>query len=536
VTSAAHAVEDAPQLSLLDEALIRYRRTGDRQTMHATLPEVLVALAADEVSDFPALRPHQRHPWHAFLCQLGALALHGADAAHPFDSPDQWRDALLALTPSDPDGAPWCLVAPVDRPALLQPPVPEGSTANWKSTYRTADELDMLVTSKNHDLKAARIAHGGAEHWLFALLSLQTQDGYPGSGNYGVSRMNGGSSSRPGVGIAPVGQLGKRWRRDTELLVAQRQQIAELNGLRAEGGLSLIWTVPWDGTTRLDFASLDPLYIEVCRRVRLCGSQGGLSAVSTTSRVSRVDSSARNGRTGDAWTPVNNAKGVSLTLGPSGFDYRLVAELVFGNKYTGGVAQSFSAIDALGRLQLVAQCIVRGQSTTEGYFERLVPLPQKVRTLLSAGHKDQLARVSSERIAAISAMRTLIWSALITLFSNGASSVAPNKAIENRATRFCRPFEQIEDSRFFADLFGELEAPDSHAARLGWLVALAARAELVLRDAFAAGPRSAIQRYRAQSAALSRFHGALRGEKSPLPQLAQHLRQKSTRTQEQAPS
>jgi CRISPR system Cascade subunit CasA len=536
VSTAANAVDDIPRLSLLDEPLIRYRRANTRETMHADLPGVFVALAADDVSDFPALRPHQRHPWHAFLCQIGALALHRADVAEPFDSPDRWRDALLALTPAHPDGAPWCLVAPLDRPALLQPPVPEGSTEGWKSTYQAADALDMLLTSKNHDLKAGRMSLAKPEHWLFALLSLQTQEGFLGAGNYGIARMNGGFASRPGVGIAAIGGWGKRWRRDTAVLMAERERIAEQNGLSAEGGLALLWLPPWDGLTSLGFASLDPLFVEVCRRVRLRLDPQGLSAVSTGTKAARVDAKARKGLTGDAWTPIDIAEGKALTLGARGFDYQLVAELLFGHKYAGGAAQTLGGVSPRDRLQIVACGIVRGQGKTEGFHERSVALSPKVRSLLGGGQRDQLARISTERIAAISELRKVLWGALTVLFNNGAVGKDLLDGVKAHATDFCRPFEQGEDSRFFADLTSEVEADDAQAARLAWLVGLAERAESVLRDAFTAGPRSGIQRYRAQSAALSRFHGSLRSEKSPLPQLTQHLRHQISPPQEHVPS
>ncbi len=42
----------------------------------ASLPEVFAALMTNEVKTFPALRPHQRHAWHAFLVQLGVMAMH----------------------------------------------------------------------------------------------------------------------------------------------------------------------------------------------------------------------------------------------------------------------------------------------------------------------------------------------------------------------------------------------------------------------------------------------------------------------------
>ena len=103
------------QFSLLTEPIIRYRRASDGETVKASLPELFVALAADEVRDYPALRPHQRHPWHAFLVQLAAIALHKAERTAVFETTQDWRDALLALTPDDPDGAAWCLVSPPNR-------------------------------------------------------------------------------------------------------------------------------------------------------------------------------------------------------------------------------------------------------------------------------------------------------------------------------------------------------------------------------------------------------------------------------------
>lgn len=73
---------DSPRLNLLDEALIRIRDPS-RETQRVSLPELFVALGRDAVRDYPALRPHQRHPWHALLVQLAALALHAAGADSP---------------------------------------------------------------------------------------------------------------------------------------------------------------------------------------------------------------------------------------------------------------------------------------------------------------------------------------------------------------------------------------------------------------------------------------------------------------------
>lgn len=510
--------------SLLDEGLIRYRSVASGETVQVSLPQLMVALAADKVRDFPSLRPHQRHPWHAFLVQLAAIALHRADATMPFETESEWREALLALTPDDADGAAWCLVSPPDRPAFLQAAVPDGRVDTWKSVTLAADELDMLVTSKNHDLKVGRARRSRPEDWVYALLSVQTQEGFLGAGNYGISRMNGGFASRPGVGVMSAGQWGHRWRRDAQTLLQTRERTVETRGLMNRDGLTLVWLAPWDGLTSLSFASLDPYYIEICRRIRLQASGNDLRALSTGTKAARISAKELNGVTGDPWTPVEIEAGKALTISAEGFHYKLMAELLFGVKYQPAAAQDLSIARADERWVLIAQGLTRGQGKTEGYHERRVPIAPKTRQLLLTQQRASLSRSASQRVAAIGEVRKLLWLALTVLFNNGIAGKDSADSVKEKATRYARPFERAEDARFFDDLNNEIEADDPTRQRLAWLLDLVDRAAAVLQLAFETGPRSAIRRYRAQAAALNRFHGALRSEKSPLTELAQHYR------------
>ena len=521
------------QFSLLTEPLIRYRRADDGATIHASLPQLFVALAADEVRDYPALRPHQRHPWHSFLVQLAAIALHKAERTTVFETSDEWRDALLALTPNDPDGAAWCLVSPPNRPGLLQAPIVGGSIAEWKSVAFAADEIDMLVTSKNHDIKASRARRSKPEDWLFSLLSLQTQEGFLGAGNYGISRMNGGFASKPGVGVAAIGLQGARWSRDISALLAQRERTVEERGLQGEGGLALVWLAPWDGLGSLSFAALDPFYIEICRRIRLQSAGGDIKSIGTGSKAARIAAKELNGLTGDAWTPVDVEGGKALTITSDGFPYKLVSELMFGGKYQSPVAQNLAQPVSGQRLVFIAQGVTRGQGKTEGYHERRVHISPKVRGLMASNQKDSLARLAAQRIVEIGGVRTLLWVSLSILFASGKSG-DDSKGNKAKATKFSDPFEKAEDARFFDDLNEEIEAVDPTAQRLQWMLGLVDRAVTVLKIAFDAGPRNGVQKYRAQSAALSRFHGGLRSDKSPLPELSNYYKQQTMKRQEES--
>jgi CRISPR system Cascade subunit CasA len=496
----------------------------DGGTVHASLPQLLVALAADEVRDYPALRAHQRHPWHAFLAQVAAIALHHGQREEPFATTDEWHEALLALTPDDQDGAAWHLVAPSARPAFMQAPVPTGRVNDWKSISTAADEIDMLVTSKNHDLKAGRSRRSRPDDWLFALVSLQTQEGFLGAGNYGISRMNGGFASRPGVGMASIGHVGGRWRRDLDVLLAEREHTAEARGLKAVDGLSLVWLAPWDGLSSISFSALAPHYLEICRRIRLRATDGLISAIGTGSKAARIAAKELNGITGDAWTPVDAEEAKALTITGEGFDYKLVAKLLFGGTYVAPIALDLTRSSAGERYVLITQGITRGQGKTEGFHERRVPISPKVRSLLARREKDALALIASHRIAAIADVRKLLWNSLAILFNNGKTG-DNSDGVKTKASTFARPFERTEDGRFFDDLNEEVEAPDPQAQRLQWLLRLVGHAESVLIAAFFAGPRNGTQRYRAQSASLNRFHAALRSDKSPLPELAHHYRQ-----------
>lgn len=109
-----------------------------------TLPGAFAALMRGGVVCFTALRPHQRHAWHAFLAQLAAVALLRAGLAAPPAEKETWRDLLRALTPDHPDAESWRLTAPPDRPSLLQAPAPDGLAA-LRSRIELPDGLDMLV-------------------------------------------------------------------------------------------------------------------------------------------------------------------------------------------------------------------------------------------------------------------------------------------------------------------------------------------------------------------------------------------------------
>ena len=140
--------------NLLSDPLLRVRLTdGTVETL--SLPEVYEAMAADVVAAFPALRPHQRHAWHAFLAQLGTIALHRGGRGAASESAGDWGSLLRNLTPEFGADEPWHLIVEDPaQPAFMQCPAPKG-LGDYRRRVIAPDDLDILVTAKNHELKQA---------------------------------------------------------------------------------------------------------------------------------------------------------------------------------------------------------------------------------------------------------------------------------------------------------------------------------------------------------------------------------------------
>ncbi|MBK6534527.1 MAG: hypothetical protein IPF99_34725 [Deltaproteobacteria bacterium] len=220
--------------NLLTEPLLAVESPdGARATV--TLPGALARLGAGVPTEFAALQSHQLHAWHAFVVQLAALAVHADGSDDLAVDEAAWRERLRALTAGRDE--PWCLVVhDLSQPAFLQAPVPEGTLAAFKRRFDSPDRLDVLVTSKNHDVKLQRVRIAAPQHWVFALVMLQTYEGFLGVGNYGIARMNGGFASRPSLGAARSPALVDRFARDVAVWSARRESLISLFGYAPSGG------------------------------------------------------------------------------------------------------------------------------------------------------------------------------------------------------------------------------------------------------------------------------------------------------------
>ena len=482
-----------------------------------SLPEIFAAMGRGEVRGFTALRPHQRPAWHMFLVQLATLALWKADREDlPMNATD-WIQYLRALTPEYPDDEPWRLVvADPAKPAFLQPPVPDPVSNKLKwSSLSTPDAVDMLITSRNHDLKQQVAKNAALEDWVFALISLQTYEGFGGRGNYGIARMNGGSSSRPMLGLVPT-QHGSLiinpslwWARDVQQLLTFRKNGGD-NKPCTVGGPALLWCLDWPEGGQLELVSLDPWFIEVCRRIRLVNEDGKVTAQRSTSIATRVNAKIFNGAVGDPWAPTHRAEGKSFTLS-RGYDYKTLCDLLFSGDWKSPPLLERTPAEESSDMLLIAEGVSRGNSKTEGFHSRVLLVPENAIPLFSS---NDAARLSKAQMDEIKGFDKALGNALALVAARGDSKARKKEHYAFGAPARSR-FDRKADQIFFPSLWRRVEAASANdnetkeEAKSQFLRDLWESAEKEMNLALPAIPCTAIHRPRAEARALRVFRNTI---------------------------
>lgn len=461
----------------------------DGRERKLTLPGVLALLSAGDINEFPGLAAHQRQSLFHFLVQTASISLHRAD----FDSlpadEETWRNLLAGLTPGHAETA-WSLIAEEPTsPAFMQPPTAQAFFERMKPIAVTPDELDLLQTAKNHDLKAAKMAAPLPHLWVYALLSLQTMQGYSGRDQFGIARMNGGFASRVLAELVPSMEWGARFRRGIHVALSERANILARGIYFSDSGTALLWMEPWDEEESLSLAQLDPYFVEICRRIRLVSTtSGSITAMGRPSKVARVFAKDAKGALDDPWTPqrVGKDEMTALTVGRRGFDYRRVAEVLFDE-----VSRLPSALRPRkgdsGEMLLHLAVMVRGQGKTEGLHDRVVPVGPKVMSgLFNRAARQSLNSLARDMIGDVDkVMKGPLRIGLLTLLQ--APDVGQDIDFQDdRARSWLDRFDREVDAVFFEYLnriYEEVDEARQDERRAAWRNMLHALARDVFQQA-----------------------------------------------------
>ena len=468
-----------------------------------SLPETLAACITDQIEDFTHLRPFQEHPWHAFLTQLGAIAMVKADLTTPPDTPAGWYAALESLTrDSFPEQEPWTLVVDdLQLPAFMQPPPGDPKFLSKYPSSPTPDSIDLTIGSRRHDVKDGVATAPSDDHWIYALISIQTAQGYSGPYLQRISRINQAYGNRHAFSITPSTRWGRHITRDMTILATQFAG-ADVDNL-------LLWTYPWTGL-KGDTISLDdlhpwPIYIEVCRRLRLHTDEAGvIRATRGTSRSKRIDDQDRLGEVQDPWQLYQENK--VTTISERGFTCRATTAYLNPERNTLPLlARHHPETDGDSPMFLVARALSRGRGKTHGYHTMTIPISNEFAAMLDSGHRqERLAKAAEARIAIIADLQRIFTGSL------RAYSAAPADA----AFSWSNKLEHAAAADFWHCLQEELASEDPDQQRMLWTQdKLIPRATAILQDARSSLSTIHHVRYTALTRSNDIFYGQLRNSK-----------------------
>ena len=245
-------------MNLLLDPIFRVKTLSGIQKM--SLPQLLDALGQDSVESLVGIQRHQEDGFHVFLCYLASTILARRGNTNASQTADYWLDGLRDLAGEHGDDAWTLVVEDLSRPAFMQPPIPLSDQPQLRLKAETPDEMDLLVTAKDHDVKLRRAHQPHLDHWVYALVNLQTMSGFLGRGQMGIARMNGGFGNRLIVEVVRSFRPGARWRDAIERLLAYRKTLLDSEYGYRHDGLSLVWLAPWNGKTSLSLSQLDPFF------------------------------------------------------------------------------------------------------------------------------------------------------------------------------------------------------------------------------------------------------------------------------------
>lgn len=480
-----------------------FRVVGPAGPDTLTLPQLLAEVTLDRVTRYEGLRAHQEQPWAMFLVQLAVLALRAGKYTSLPEDAGTWRGLLTSLTGGDEDA--WNLIrADKGKPAFMQVPLGgDEDTSKW-AVLGTPDGLDVLVTSKNWDVQRATFVDPLPEHWVYALVTVQTTQGYLGATWYQVARMNSGYGNRPFTARTSSLRLGVRFREDVEALVEGRGKFVDRYGFAREGGHGLLYLLPWDGKTGIDKGDLDPYCVEVCQRIRLLRDENGvIRAVRNGSKVPRIEKSKDDKDFGDPWTPVNRESGKSFTLGPTGWSSGTTASLLTSASFEGAMTMAPGPDKTL----FVASALVRGQGKTEGFHERVIPVPPDVARRMGE-EPEFLTRLGELAEAQVTdagkVRRSVLRFSLLKYVQGDPKEVNFD---DGRCDAFTRAFDAQVDAVFFDHLFKRVSQgeDDGEDDSISWKETLLLLAKAQLENGIRTLPVPSSRRLRAEAVARGVF-------------------------------
>lgn len=449
--------------NLLTDAIIPIV-SRDKSRQLVSIPELLSAMGKSEVIEISSVKTFQRPAVHQFFVHLAVVALDRAGTTSIEHSADEWRSMILHLAPLH------AFDIYSDNPAqaaFLQPPIdPKAYEVARKKTEKhklCADELTVLIQTKNHSYKYSVSPNGSAWEWACSLIEVQTMSGYEGSGLYGSVRLNGAYGTRFLAGLYGSMHASYMWRRDVSVILRNLAKIREkyLFFSSSSAAKSLLWIEPWITDGQLEFGDLHPMFVDVSRRMRIFVDNNGYRALYTTSKKKRINDvlggkkeDDRKGNVGDPWLPVRKNKDGYSAITYKTLGLRNIAAIVLGANSHDRVTKPLlmtAPLDGDEAPFFYIAGLIGGQGKTAGFHEVILPTSSEYVSLeTSQAAYEKIAANADEMLKDVDVATKALRLAIFVAAQNGSENI---NFEDNRAAGINRAAQSQFNASIFHNFF-----------------------------------------------------------------------------------
>lgn len=410
--------------NLLNDKIIPISR-DDEEIIYVNLAELMSYLGSEDSVTLCNIKPYQRPAFHQFTVQLSVCALDKAGSNILNNSADQWRDMILSIAPehafdlysNNPEQA-----------AFMQPPMDlttyNEAKLNVEKHRNSPDELTVLMTAKNHSTKFSTVSSGTTWDWICSLIEFQTLSKQGGNGHYCGVRMSGGFGTRLMAGVYDSLDAGSMWRRDVSVLIKNLNKIRDTHESfsKSSSAKTCLWLYPWDGNEQINMSELNPMFIDVARRIRLFESDGNIKVLYSTSKTTRVNARHLNGDIGDPWLPIKIDENKRSAVDYQRLDLAKLASILFPMKAGDNIEKPLlmkeSYPDAKNPFIYLAG--FNGGKKITDFYEFVIPAPlgMVIRNLNDEIH-EEIAQNASAMLKDIDVANRALKSALLSAWFCG---------------------------------------------------------------------------------------------------------------------
>lgn len=252
--------------------------------------------------------------------------------------------------------------------------------------------------------------------------------------------------------------------------------------------------------------------------MRLVVHEDAIGALRSTSKAARIAAKEAKGLVcdeGDPWAPVHLAEAKTLTLGERDWTYRLLVDLLYRGEWRLPPLARPDATEGRMPMLIVAEALARGNSKTDGFRSRIIPVPKGVVQELFEERAVDLAKEQIEDIGRID-----------VALRNGLALVAAEGDYEKRGKEeYARAaparavFQRFTDRHFFDALWQQMQAEGEAGrarARLAFIGKLSKAAKDEFHRALPAIPCARIMRPRAELRGEGELRRGLRGARQKI--------------------